>query len=641
MLILGLASMVLTSCQKQEDVSEVTEPAKTYVLADLALSLPASTAPRTRMTTDVTQSNGNFRGIQRLSIIPFTTQGKITSTDMPSYYESNPIVSTSWTVPADRVHHYQKVHLMKGVASFLTYGQAAAVTGGKDVNGSLIPKVDGQSQTAGIMPERMAVSPANLTFELEQIYKASAVPAGATAIAKYLTHIARAKGTITNPGTEDEVTVSWKDAEDAWLQLLYMNFINQNDQETNIMPGSARNVKAFVSTLYRRLAAMNYNDGTIEKAIVNDILDRIRNYTGEPIDGEGTELKVTCEGEGTALTVTRLGTYDSYPNNLDLPDGAAAVLWDMTAEENKGAFVPQTVTTLDASINTINRFAYPPELYYYSNSRIKTSNTEILVNDYGRYPSWSDALANQYPYDDAVVSGNTKAVAIKEPLQYGVAHLSATIASTSSSLADADGNLIDVEYQSKPSFPVTGIIICGQRPVDFEFKVKTTATGETTGDELFIYDRHLNTNTGGTPFYLKFGDPASSGPFETLALQNEDGKDVTIMLELENRSDKNFKGEDGIVYKGTKFYLTGQVKLSGGSDTSVSASEKDDVKKRVFTQDHTTTVTMKVQTLAHAYNVMPNILSGRLAIGVDIKLDWVGTTPTTVILTGEETTNGN
>ena len=121
--------MVLTSCQKQEDVSEVTEPAKTYVLADLALSLPASTAPRTRMTTDVTQSNGNFRGIQRLSIIPFTKQGKITSTDMPSYYESNPIVDNNWTtvpettVPenTNRVHHYQKVHLMKGVASFLTW----------------------------------------------------------------------------------------------------------------------------------------------------------------------------------------------------------------------------------------------------------------------------------------------------------------------------------------------------------------------------------------------------------------------------------------------------------------------------------------------------------------------------------------
>jgi hypothetical protein len=341
---------------------------------------------------------------------------------------------------------------------------------------------------------------------------------------------------------------------------------------------------------------------------------------------------VTCEGEGTELTVTSLGKYDRYPNDLDLPDGAAAVRWTDVVENEVTVkkFVPQTVTTLDAPINTINRFTYPPELYYYSNSRIKTSNTEIQDN--GQYPSWAKVL-EQYPYDNAVVSGDTKAVAIKEPLQYGVAHLSATIASasTSSSLRDADGNLIDVEYQSKPSFPVTGIIICGQHPVDFEFKVKTTATGETTGDELFIYDRHL----GGSP-YLKFGDPAS-GPFETLALQNEDGKDVTIMLELKNQSGKNFKGEDGIVYNGTKFYLTGIIKLSESSNKS----EKKDVNKRVFTQDHTTTVKMTVQTLAHAYNVMPNILSGRLEIGVDIKLDWVGTTPTTVILTGDETTNGN
>ena len=209
------------------------------------------------------------------------------------------------------------------------------------------------------------------------------------------------------------MTVSWKDAEDAWLQLLYMNFINQNDLGTNIiMPGSARNVKALVSTLYKRLYAMNYGDGTIEKAIVNDILDRIK--TG-----------VTCTGEGTDLMVTNLGTYDSYPNDLDLPDGAAAVRWTDVVENEVTVkkFVPQTVTTLDAPINTINRFAYPPELYYYSNSKIKTSNTEILESDYGTYQSWSDALYNQYPYDNAVVSGDTKAVAIKEPLQYGVAHL--------------------------------------------------------------------------------------------------------------------------------------------------------------------------------------------------------------------------
>jgi hypothetical protein len=628
MLIIGMTSVILASCQKQDEVSEVTEPVKTYVLADLALSLPASPAARTRMLSNVTQTNGIFRGIQKLSIIPFTTQGKVTSTDMPSYYESSSVVSTGWTV-VDNIHHYQKLYLMHGVASFLTYGEAKAETGGKPINGSLIPKVSGQSQTEGIMPDRLAVTPANLTFELEKIYKESTTPAGATAIANYLTHIARAEGTIPNPETDGNITVSWKDAEDSWLQLLYLNFTNQSDQDANIMPGSARNVKALVNTLYTRLSAMNYNDGSIEKAIVADILSRITN-----------ETYVTTVGEGNTLTVNSLVGCDKYPNDLDLPDGAAAVRWDkdttMLGSNEKGAFLPQTVTTLDAPINTISRFAYPPALYYYSNSRIKASNNDVEASAYtGK--SWTQVMSDVtlYPYDNAVVNGNTKAVAIKEPLQYGVAHLSATIASTASSLPDADGTPIEVGS----NFPVTGIIICGQRPVDFEFKVKMD-NGQPTSDELFMYDSYLKPPTDASPFYLKFGDPAS-GPFETLVLQTEDGKDVTIMLELENNSVKNFKGEDGYIYKGTKFYLTGQVKLNQGSDSGVADSEKEDVKKRVFTQDHTTKMTMKVQTLAHAYNVMPNILAGRLQIGVDIKLNWVEAEPSTVILTGEEPTNGD
>ena len=630
MLIIGMTSVILAGCQKQDEVSEVTEPEKTYVLADLALSLPASTAPRTRMLSNVTQTNGVFRGIQRLSIIPFTTQGKITSTDTPSYYESSSEVSTGWTV-VENVHHYQKLYLMRGVASFLTYGEATAETDDKSINGSLIPKVEGQSQIDGLLPERMAVTPANLTFELEKIYKESEAPAGATAIAKYLTHIAKAEGTITNPETEGTITVSWKNAEDGWLQLLYQNFTNQSDQGANIIPGSARNVKAFVNTLYTRLSNMNYTDGSIEKAIVADILSRITN-----------ETYVTTVGEGNTLTVNSLVGCDKYPNDLDLPDGAAAVRWDKDAtvlgSNEKGAFLPQTVTTQDVPINTINRFAYPPALYYYSNSRIKASNDDVEATAYNG-KTWAEVISDMsiYPYDDAVVTGNTKAVAIKEPLQYGVAHLSATIASNANNLKDADGTSIEVGG----NFPVTGIIICGQHPVDFEFKVKKDTYGQPMGDELFMYDSYLKpTAAEANPFYLKFGAPAS-GPFETLVLQTEDGKDVTIMLELENNSGKNFKGEDGYIYNGTKFYLTGQVKLDQGSDSGVAAAEKEVVNKRVFTQDHTTKMTMKVQTLAHAYNVMPNILSGRLQIGVDIKLNWVEAEPSTVILTGEETTNGN
>ena len=121
---------------------------------------------------------------------------------------------------------------------------------------------------------------------------------------------------------------------------------------------------------------------------------------------------------------------------------------------------------------------------------------------------------------------------------------------------------------------------------------------------------------------------AAQSPFlHTLVLQNWETEDVTVILELQNNSGQDFKGENGVVYNGTKFYLIGKIKLSDANSTG-----SEDYKSRVFTQDHTTTVGMKVESLAHAYNVLPDLLGGRLEIGVQIKTDWEAAKPTTVIL---------
>ena len=140
----------------------------------------------------------------------------------------------------------------------------------------------------------------------------------------------------------------------------------------------------------------------------------------------------------------------------------------------------------------------------------------------------------------------------------------------------------------------------------------------------FVYDSRLNTNTGNTNYCLSTTEAAD--PFlHTLVLQNCEDEDVTVILELQNDSGQDFKGENGVIYKGTKFYLVGKV-------VKPTYSEGDlDYKKRVFTQDHTTTIGMEISSLAHAYNVLPDILGGRLEIGVEIKTDWEAATPTTVI----------
>ena len=115
-------------------------------------------------------------------------------------------------------------------------------------------------------------------------------------------------------------------------------------------------------------------------------------------------------------------------------------------------------------------------------------------------------------------------------------------------------------------------------------------------------------------------------------MQTHDYEDVTIILELENNSDNDFKGESGIVYRGTKFYLAGKVELSALTDDDKDGVDAD-AQSRVFTQDHTTVINMKVNfnSLKKAYNVMPNIQSGRLEIGVDINLKWAQATPQTIV----------
>ena len=53
---------------------------------------------------------------------------------------------------------------------------------------------------------------------------------------------------------------------------------------------------------------------------------------------------------------------------------------------------------------------------------------------------------------------------------------------------------------------------------------------------------------------------------------------------------------------------------------------------RVFTKDYVTTVSTKVESLANAYNVLPNILGGRLELGVELTPNWIQAETTNVIL---------
>ena len=325
------------------------------------------------------------------------------------------------------------------------------------------------------------------------------------------------------------------------------------------------------------------------------------------------------------MEVTSLGSdiYDEYPSNKNLPDGAAVLQWGKKSDNTFG-FIPQIQTTNTANVSSMNRYTYPAELYYYGNSLIKTSNDKVPVESYSGKTTWKDVV-DLYT-SGSVVTNNTKALAIVDPMQYAVARLQGTVQAvtevTDETLYDADSQPVSLtNSSSQNSFPITGLIVSGQYPVNFDFTPKLDGASE--DNEHFVYDSYLSS----TPMYLT---TTKSPDFYTLVMQTHDYEDVTIILELENNSDNDFKGESGIVYRGTKFYLAGKVELSALTDDDKDGVDAD-AQNRVFTQDHTTKISMKVKSLAKAYNVMPNIQSGRLEVGIEINLKWAQATPQTIV----------
>lgn len=376
-------------------------------------------------------------------------------------------------------------------------------------------------------------------------------------------------------------TDGWSTTDNEQMKTLYLNFIHAVSEGTGLMAGSAAHVKAYVTDLKTQLAAIG---GELSTAIIANIDD---------------EAKKACLKNG----------YPSAATSLGLPDGAAALRWTKNETTGKEAFAVRTATTTLDNINGITRYTYPAELWYYVDSPIRTSDEKVEKSTYA-IRSWDDLM--NYSYQGGQKIGvNTQSVAVKDPLQYGVGRLQLTLEKlTTVPLYDAKGE--EVNYLVAANLPLTAVIIGGQHTVGFDFK----PMGEPSDvDARFIYDPIVG-NADGNGVYT----------VNTLVLQSYDGEKVPVVLEFENKTNQKFMGKDGIIYPNTKFYLIAQIDPAKGEGSNANTTG------RVFTQDHTTTMTMKVTSLANAYSCMPDLLSPRLELGIEVVTQWIQPTTTTVIL---------
>ena len=538
--ILSLLGMMMASCSEGDDMVNETVPQQCDILFSVGKSAGM------RMASDVVTATTS-RDLQKLLVIPFQTEGAadVVGTDLP-------LISTAETsdftkVETGSTHYYSaNSQLMKGTNRVLAYGQAAKVSGKESEaqNGTL--------ETT--LVSRMM--PSDITFNLKSICGTTTANEDAQALADYLTAIANTSG--------------WSMTNDVSLKTLYRQFIQIDAEGMGVMAGSAANVKQYVAALRNQLKD---NIDELSIAIKNNIDD---------------VTKSACVDNG----------YPSASTSLGLPDGAAALRW---IESEKAFSVRTTTTTLD-NINGIHRYTYPAELWFYTNSGIKTSNTEVKSEDYAG-KTWEWLLTNKYK-DNTFVSVDTRSVAVENQLQYAVALLQTNLTPIGETQVLFDAKGVEVANAKTSTLPLKGIIIGNQHTVGFDFKPQLPKSDV---DARIIYDKELTTGTN-----------------NTLVLQSYDGEKVPVVLEFENKTDNAFTGKDGIIYPDTKFYLIAQLDPAGKGE--------GDCAGRVFTQDYTTTVTMKIESLANAYSCMPDLLSPRLEIGVQVVTQWILSTPTIVKL---------
>ena len=560
-----LPGMTVVSCSSSDDMGyDVVDSAvATAQPIDLLVSV-GERAMKNSQATPVTRSGtSTFPGIDLMVAIPFHTNGnntKVAVTDEPLIDlvgADEGDIAKEYETEKYNTYYVDRCHLMTGTNRMLVYGKAKPAHTDQAYN----PAVHGKLSNLPTIRTKTE----NITFSLSSIRESTEAHADAKALASYMTTIANTPG--------------WSTTEDPTLLSHYKHFINaDNEGGSGLMSGAAANIKVFVAELKTKLLERQTTADDALKTLIDNIIAKINDNT----------------------TISS----NTYPRSIGLPDGAAVMRWTIDQNTGNGKFEVRTTTTHLDNINGINRYTYPAEMMFFTDSPIRTSGEEVQKATYQNNTDklW-DVVLNTYYNGPTTVNTNTKAVAVENPLQYGVAQLKLTLTTMSATLKDAKDET--VVGASMTTLPMTGLIIGGQHTVGHDMKPRGA---QTDVDGRFIYESTVDATNLATEGYKT----------STLVLQSYDGEKVPVILEFENNTGHAFTGKDGTVYPGTRFYLIG---MTDPADPTVTGS--GECAGRVFTQDYTTTMTMKVTSLAKAYTCMPDLLAPRLEVGVQVVTKWI------------------
>ena len=539
----------------------------------------------TRMTDEMTQQSGKpFRGISDIVLLTFngnpSTAGNTEATSIID-------IGTDGNAYAQDKHSklYRDIEIPVGTNHMLFYGRATKKSDATDFQAGKITDV-GTKTTENVL--------ANISHELTPINSTANFTTDT-----YAGKIIDALNSIANAKVTDGTDYTWAAI----------------GNETTLPSWLTENEKKFLAARYKEFTKLKAGSKTSVVEFIKNLQTALVGETGATtIPAERKLTKEIYDKCGEALTA--IESID-FPGKFNLPDGAASLSW--IAGESKFAYnAPENVTIGSGNYINYQNICYPAELSYFVNTTTMVSDKDMSnLSEFPAYNDWTNPTGANWTgknFSENAVANTTKTVGLKEPVQYSVAVLKSTVRCNAATLEDnaKEAGSFDENQQilvPTDGFKVTGILIGGQpASVDWKYDPVSTESFANT-----IYDKEMNGSM------VAKNETSASNANYTLVFDNKKSdtqSPVYVTLELENNSDKNFYGKDGIILKGAKFYLVGQLNPNKTGLTNPNSVN------RVFVQDYVTTANFKIKDLKSAYNCIPDLRTSGINVGLAVDLDW-------------------
>ena len=550
--------MSMVSCSS-EDEMKPQNGKREEVKTSFTLSV-GSVKPGTRMTAEAVQQDEDFNGMGQIQLFPFSNTGEL---DGDEPITNAPIHLADFN-KLDKVGGQAKVYndvvVPVGVNNFVFYGM---------------------SQEKGI-------------GDLAASYDSKALTSTST-----LSNDVYFDLVSWNP---DKTYTDFNNGDERAKQVLAA--INAVSAELDNQVTNTLGLNAQLNTVQKALRKMEAGSSNSVRLFLQDVYDRligINTTESNAVCGVFTTYFTISGDEETGYTLDWIGD-PQFPGKYNLPDGAVALKFNDVSK--KFEYWAKSVDGL--AITDVKNYMKPACLAYFVNTPAMTKNETYVESS--RDTKWEDVITNGV-YTTDPVSLTTQSVILKKQIQYAVGRLDAQVKIDDVTLKDNGEGPADSDDQiviaPADGYKLTGVLIGGQKQVDWKFQPRV-------GTEYTIYDNNMTTETS-----AKVG--LYSDINHTLALETSDGTPVNVCFEFVN-SGKDFFGKDNmIIPAGSKFYLV--ARLTPGTSSVVNNPNS---KNQVFLQDYITTakLTIGANSLKNAYNVVPDLRSPKLELGLSVDLEW-------------------